>query len=108
MADDGSQPSSTFAVEAPAGFLRANPEAAVRALSRIAEAEGADPELWLLKAASSVVQVRVGGEPRYAVVPEATRRARVIYEALMAAATDEIVAMLAARAAETSSPQGSD
>lgn len=102
MGSGGKQPPAqrTFAVEAPDGYLRENPEGAVRALSAFAALDGADPDLWLLKAARSVVQVRVGGEPRYAVIPEATARAHKVFETLMAGAADEIVALLERRAAE--------
>lgn len=102
MPPGGDQPPArgNFAVEAPDGYLRDNPEGAIRALSRMAATEGADEDDWLLKAAASVVQVRVGGEPRYKVIPEATIRARAIYAKLLESASDEIVALLERRAAE--------
>tara|TARA_R110002126_G_scaffold36707_6_gene111375 strand:+ start:2638 stop:2964 length:327 start_codon:yes stop_codon:yes gene_type:complete len=89
-----------FAVEAPDGFIGGNPEEAVRALSRLAAMEGADPELWLLKAAGDIVRVRVGGKPRFAVIPEFTEQADRVFRIAMGAALEEIVALLEARTDE--------
>lgn len=91
-----------FAVEAPDGFIRDNPGETVRALSRLAAMEGADPDLWLLKAAGDVVRVRTGGEPRYQVIPELTERADAVFRTAMGAALEEIVALLEDRAASLS------
>lgn len=90
-----------LAVEAEPGAIGGNPEETIGYLADIAEADGADREEWLAKAAAAAGATRIGvtagGAPRFAIVPEAVADADKVFELLMARARREIIAMLEAR-----------
>lgn len=92
---------SGIAIEAEPGVLAGSPGDVLDAVVLAAEADGADPDVWLAKALHHVgatrASVQVRGDPRYRVIEDATHRAGVVFGIMMAHARREIVALLEAR-----------
>lgn len=86
------------------GQIASDPGGSLEALADIAQADGANRELWLLKAAisagSTQVGVQVNGEPRFRVIEDAVERGSAVFAICLDAALQEIVAAIADHAGE--------
>ena len=85
-------------IEAAPGIVATDPAAAALALADVAEADGADRELWKAQAAralgASRASVNVRADPRFRVVEAATNRADAVLRDVMGHALDELEELL--------------
>lgn len=91
-------------IDADEGELARRPADAMRALARVAEADGADREEWLAKAISyagaTKRSVPVSAEPKFRIVEDTTAHALQVYRAGIKAMNEQIARRLEQAAEE--------